>query len=107
MAVWTGHIRDTRSERPGGCRANDTFDPLVTAFRQGLKELGYVEGQNIVIEFRSAEGRNEELPKLVTELLRLPVAVMVCNVTAASAAKAITTRVPIVFATGGADLNAF
>jgi putative tryptophan/tyrosine transport system substrate-binding protein len=75
-------------------------DPLVTAFRQGLKESGYVEGQNIVIEFRSAEGRNEELPKLVIELLRLPVAVMVCNVTAATAAKAITTSVPIVFATG-------
>ncbi|HTE77725.1 MAG TPA: ABC transporter substrate-binding protein [Xanthobacteraceae bacterium] len=74
--------------------------PLVTAFRQGLKEAGYVEGQNVVIEFRSAEGHNDELPKLVAELLRLPVAVMVCNVTAASAAKAITSSVPIVFATG-------
>ena len=74
--------------------------PLVTAFRQGLKEAGYVEGQNVVIEFRSAEGHNDELPKLVTELLRLPVAVIVYNVTAASAAKAITSSVPIVFATG-------
>jgi putative ABC transport system substrate-binding protein len=74
--------------------------PLVTAFRQGLKEAGYVEGQNVVIEFRSAGGHNDELPKLVTELLRLPVAVIVCNVTAASAAKAITSSVPIVFATG-------
>jgi putative ABC transport system substrate-binding protein len=75
--------------------------PLVTAFRQGLKEAGYVEGQNVVVEFRSAEGHNNELSKLVAELLRLPVAVMVCNVTAASAAKAITSSVPIVFATGG------
>ena len=74
--------------------------PLVTAFRQGLKEAGYVEGQNVVIEFRSAEGHNDELPKLVTELLRLPVAVIVCNITAASAAKTITSSVPIVFATG-------
>jgi putative ABC transport system substrate-binding protein len=74
--------------------------PLVTAFRQGLKEAGYAEGQNVVIEFRSTEGHNDELPKLVAELLRLPVAVMVCNVTAASAAKAITSSVPIVFATG-------
>ncbi len=75
--------------------------PLVDAFQQGLKETGYVDGQNVVIEFRSAEGHNDELPKLVAELLRLPVAVMVCNVTAASAAKAITSSVPIVFATGG------
>ena len=74
--------------------------PLVTAFRQGLKEAGYVEGQNVAIEFRSAEGHNDGLPKLVVELLRLPVAVMVCNVTAASAAKAVTSTVPIVFATG-------
>jgi len=74
--------------------------PLVTAFRQGLKEAGYVEGQNVIIEFRSAEGHNDELPKLVAELLRLPVAVMVCNVTAAIAAKAVTSTVPIVFATG-------
>jgi putative ABC transport system substrate-binding protein len=74
--------------------------PLVTAFQQGLKEAGYVEGQNVIIEFRSAEGHNDELPKLVAELLRLPVAVMVCNVTAATATKAVTSTVPIVFATG-------
>jgi len=73
--------------------------PLVTAFRQGLKRAGYVEGQNVAIEFRSG-GHNDQLPKLVTELLRLPVAVIVCNVTAASAAKVITSSVPIVFATG-------
>jgi putative ABC transport system substrate-binding protein len=79
----------------------DNATPLVSAFRQGLREAGYVEGQNIAIEFRSAEGRNDQLPRLVGELIRLPVAVIVCNVTAASAAKAATSTVPIIFATGG------
>jgi putative ABC transport system substrate-binding protein len=73
---------------------------LVTAFRQGLKEAGYVEGQNVAVKFRSAEGLNDRLPRLVAELVRLRVAVIVCNVTAASAAKAVTSTVPIVFATG-------
>jgi putative ABC transport system substrate-binding protein len=74
--------------------------PLVGAFRQGLKETGYIEGQNVTVEFRSAEGRNDQLPSLVAELVRRQVAVIVCNVTAASAAKAVTSTVPIVFATG-------
>src|SRR6516225_10195412 len=56
--------------------------PLVTAFRQGLKEAGYVEGQNVAVEFRSAEGRNDQLPGLVAELVRRQVAMIVCNVTA-------------------------
>ena len=76
----------------------DNAIPLITAFRQGLKEAGYVDGQTI--EFRSAEGRNDQLPRLVAELVRLPVAVIVCNSNAASAAKAVTSTVPIVFATG-------
>jgi putative ABC transport system substrate-binding protein len=79
----------------------DNATPLVIAFRQGLKEAGYVEGQNVAIEFRSAEGRNDQLPRLAAELVRLPVAVMVCNAIAAFAAKAATTTVPIVFAAGG------
>jgi putative ABC transport system substrate-binding protein len=74
--------------------------PLVTAFGRGLKEAGYVEGQNVMIEFRSAEGQNDRLPALAAELIRLPVAVLVCNVTAAVAAKAATSAVPIIFATG-------
>jgi len=78
----------------------DNATPLVSAFRQGLKEAGYVEGQNVAVEFRSAEGRNDQLPSLVAELVRRQVAVIVCNVTAASAAKAVTSTVPIVFATG-------
>jgi putative tryptophan/tyrosine transport system substrate-binding protein len=78
----------------------DNVTPLVTAFRQGLKEAGYVEGQNVMIEFRSAQGHNDQLPALGSELIRLPVAVLVCNVTAAVAAKAATSAVPIIFATG-------
>jgi ABC-type uncharacterized transport system substrate-binding protein len=78
----------------------DNATPLVNAFRQGLKEAGYVDGQNVAIEFRSAEGHIDQLPRLVAELVRLPVAVIVCNVTAASVAKTVTSTVPIVFATG-------
>src|ERR1700732_2053574 len=73
---------------------------LVTAFRQGLKEAGFVEGQNVAIEFRSAEDHPDKLPALVADLLRRPGAVIVGNNNSALAAKAATTTVPIVFATG-------
>jgi putative ABC transport system substrate-binding protein len=73
---------------------------LVTAFRQGLSEAGFVEGQNVTIEFRSPEDRNDRLPGLVSELIDRQVAVIVGNTPAAFAAKAATTTVPIVFATG-------
>jgi putative ABC transport system substrate-binding protein len=73
---------------------------LMTAFRQGLKEAGFVEGQDVAIEYRSAEDRSK-VPLLVADLLRRQVALIVGNSTAALAAKAATTTVPIVFATGG------
>jgi putative ABC transport system substrate-binding protein len=73
---------------------------LVTAFRQGLKEAGFVEGQNVAIEFRSAEDHLDRLPALVADLLRRPVAVIVGNNNSAIVAKAATTAIPIVFATG-------
>ena len=73
---------------------------LVTAFREGLKEIGFVEGQNVAVELRSAEGNADRLPALVAELIQRPVAVLICNTGAARAAKAATTTVPIVFATG-------
>jgi putative ABC transport system substrate-binding protein len=73
---------------------------LVAAFRQGLKEAGFVEGQNVVIEFRSAEEHLDRLPALVADLLRRPVTVIVGNTPSAIAAKAATTTVPIVFVTG-------
>ncbi len=73
---------------------------LVTAFRQGLKETGYIEGQNVAIELRSAEGQLDRLPTLVTDLIRRPAAVIVGNLNAAIAAKAATTTIPIIFASG-------
>jgi putative tryptophan/tyrosine transport system substrate-binding protein len=73
---------------------------LMTAFRQGLKETGYVEGQNVATEYRSAENDRDKLTALVKDFIHRPVAVIVGNLVAALAAKAASTTVPIVFATG-------
>ncbi len=71
----------------------------VEAFRQGLRELGYVEGKNIVIELRSAEGEQGRLPALVAELVRLKVDIIVsAGPSVTRAAKAATTTIPIVMA---------
>ena len=72
----------------------------VTAFREGLKETDFVEGQNVAIEYRSADNQPDRLAALVADLIRRPVAVIVGNTESAVAAKSATTTIPIVFATG-------
>ena len=81
---------------------SSSADDLLDAFRQGLRELGYVEGQNIVIEYRSAEGRNDRLPELAAELVRLKVDVLVTTGPAAvGAGKQATSTIPIVMGAVG------
>ena len=76
---------------------------IVEGFQQGLRDLGYVEGQNLVIAYRGAEGKDERLPALAAELVGLPVAVIVAVApTATRAAQHATPTIPIVM-TGSAD----
>jgi putative ABC transport system substrate-binding protein len=74
---------------------------LASAFHKGLSEAGYVEGQNVAIEYRFADGQYERLPGLVAELVRRPVSVIVAgSPPAALAAKVATTAIPIIFIVG-------
>ena len=103
-AAWPFTARAQQAALPVVGFLRDVSLPLpyrVTAFHQGMKETGYVEGQNVAIEYRSAEGQTDRLPLLVADLLRRQVALIVGNTPAALAAKAATTTVPIVFASGG------
>jgi putative ABC transport system substrate-binding protein len=86
-----------------GVAAPSPYDPRVAAFHQGLSETGYVEGQNVAIEYRWAEGHYDRLPALATDLVGRKVDVIVASggPAPARAAKNATSSIPIIFATGG------
>jgi ABC-type uncharacterized transport system substrate-binding protein len=106
VLVWPGAGRAQQRAIPmiGFLSSSSAADqrPFATAFSQGLEEIGFVEGRNVRIEYRWADGHYERLPGLAAELVRIPVTVLAASgVTAALAAKASTTMIPIVFHTGG------
>jgi putative tryptophan/tyrosine transport system substrate-binding protein len=101
-ALWPFHASGQQLSNPvigflhlGGPGTNE---PEASAFRKGLSEAGYSEGRNVTIEYRWAEERRERLPALVTDLVRRQVAVIAAMPSSpATAAKAATTTIPIVF----------
>ena len=93
--------QQTDRMRKIGVLANEPWS-AIDGLRQGLRELGYIEGHNLRLEYRYAEGQTERYPALAAELVTLPVdAIVTTGTPAALAAKRTTTTIPIVMATGG------
>jgi putative ABC transport system substrate-binding protein len=101
-AAWPLAARSQQITPVIGFLHSGTRTPPHDGFLQGLKDTGFVEAQNVAIEFRYAEGRYDRVPELAAELVRRPVAVLVAagGIHTAIAAKSATTTVPIVFAVG-------
>ena len=104
-AAWPLAARAQQSALPviGYLRSSalEQAQHMVGGFRQGLNEAGFIEGQNVVIEFSSADGHLDRLPALMGDFIRRPVAVIVANGPAAKVAKTATKTIPIIFAFGG------
>ena len=89
-----------------GSNSADQYEVLLRAFRLGLKATGFIEGQNLAVEYRWAEGRNDKLPELTADLVRRQVAVIVAPTTSSVlAAKTATKTIPIVFFTAGDPID--
>jgi putative ABC transport system substrate-binding protein len=78
----------------------DGYAPMASAFRQGLKEIGYVEGSNVVIEYRWAENEYDRLPALAADLVSRRVTAIFANSPSVAAVKGLTNTIPIVFLSG-------
>ena len=104
-AVWPLAARAQQSAMPVigflNGESPDGYTAQVTAFRQALKEAGYIDGQNMAIEYRWANGQYDRLAALADDLVRQRVSIIVANTPANLVAKAATSTIPIVFTTGG------
>ena len=108
-ATWPLGVRAQQPAMPviGFLRTTPSapFAHLMAAFRRGLNEVGFVEGQNVAIEQRWTEGEDDRLPALVADLMRRKATVIVTNQPRALAAKAAGATIPIVFASGTDPVN--
>jgi putative tryptophan/tyrosine transport system substrate-binding protein len=106
VATWPLMVRAQQPAMPVigflGSPSAPEWEPFVIAFQRGLKETGYVEGENVAIEYHWADGQYDRLPALATDLVRRQVVVIFAAGSPApvDAAKAATTAIPIVFALG-------